>query len=113
MVSRSLIRHWTGMAEDEITSRWEAVQKAKFDEIMESEQRKLEEAIVENIGALAKKGDIAAYEWLEARGLINEEGRRSDQFIMLQAIANRARGGALEAVEWLEKRGRVNLPGKA
>lgn len=113
MVSRSLVRHWMGMSREDIIATWQAKRRhesEQFEEIIQNLQERLEETIVENIEGRAKKGDIAAFDWLEERGLIAEEGRLSDKFVMMEAIANRARLGEMDAVQWLEKRGHIKLP---
>ena len=110
MVSGNLVRHWMGMPKDELTAQWDSDQRDRFDEIMENQQKRLEETIVAKIGLRAKRGDIPAFEWLERRELISEDGRRSDKFVMLEAIANRARLGELDAVQWLEDRELTHLP---
>ena len=113
MVHRSLVRHWTGMSKDDIiTERWTPEQREGFDEFMASSQQQIEEAIVESISRRAKGGDTNAFDWLESRGLISKEGRRSDMFVMLEHIAKQAEDGELDAVEWLEKRGLIKLPSK-
>ena len=113
MVSRSLVRHWTGMSKEEIISRWHPYRRQegdRFEEIIQEQKELLEKIIVANIKASAIKGDTRAFEWLEARGLVSADGRRSDKFVMLEAIANRARTGEMDAVLWLDERGLIELP---
>ena len=114
MVSRSLVRHWIGMSKEDIIAGWRADRRhegERFDHIIQEQKEQLVLTIVENIEASAKKGDIDAFEWLEARRLISEDGRRSDMFVMMEAIANRARDGEMDAVKWLEGRGLIDLSG--
>lgn len=114
MVSRSLVRHWIGMSKEDIIARWQGNRHhegERFEDIIQEQKERLVQTIVENIKASAKKGDTDAFEWLESRGLISEDGRRNDMFVMMEAIANRGRAGEMDAVKWLEGRGLIDLPG--
>ena len=48
----------------------------------------------------AEQGDVAAFEWLEKRGLV----------ICLDSVVEKAEQGDVAAIEWLEKRGFVKFP---
>ena len=70
-IGYSLKHHWAGMSPAEIGASWKQPREAEdVNRSIEKNLAEVEAAIVEGVVRRAADGDLAAVEWLEARGFI-------------------------------------------
>ena len=108
MASASLVAHWAGMSEDDITKRWDSDRRGRFTEIIENEEKRVVASIYDGIQKRAEAGEMDAVEWMESRGLLERADSRIVRKIYA-GVAKRAENGELDAVAWLVTHGFVTL----
>ena len=72
----------------------------RYKQLIEGREDAFYAICLDSVVEKAEQGDVAAFEWLEKRGLV----------ICLDSVVEKAEQGDVAAIEWLEKRGFVKFP---
>ena len=80
MANYLLKQHWRGVPSEEIGPVMQIpLTVEQFDLNIESELKRIEDGALDGVIKRAKDGEVAAVEWLEARGLIRMPGKQRNE----------------------------------